>query len=182
MKEASEGAISALHELKPEERAAWFAVMTGLLYTPDGNAGIEWRDDSSSFKVKENARFLTAKGKEMSFFETQEQADAVLWNKARDAVKMQGVLDSVLQAFDDEYKNIRKAIDTKLTSIVEKEVDFIKKTLKAMPAELSSAWLALTGELLYTPDGSGDWYHRYDGRRAIQSWPLLCKRVRRESR
>ena len=162
MSAATDAAVSALRELKPEERAAWFAVMTGLLYTEDGSAGMEWSDESASFKVKDDARFLTAEGKEMSFFETQKAANESLWNKAREAVRMQGVLDSVLQEFDSEYEGIWKAAEEKLTPIVDTEVKFVKKTLKAMPAELRSAWLALLGGHLYTQDGCSRWYCRAD--------------------
>ena len=165
MSAAADAAVSSLHELKPEERAAWFAVMTGLLYTEDGSAGMEWSDESASFKVKDDARFLTAEGKEMSFFETQKAADESLWNKARDAVKLQGVLDIVLQEFDGEYKGVWKAAEEILKPIVDKDVKFVKKTLKAMPAELCSAWLALIDGLLYTPDGCGDWYRREGDRK-----------------
>lgn len=172
MSAATDAAVSALRELKPEERAAWFAVMTGLLYTADGSAGMEWSDESASFKVKDDARFLTAEGREMSFYDTLKAANESLWNKAREAVRMQGVLDSVLQEFDGEYKGIWKASEEKLKPIVDKEVKLVKKTLKAMPAELRSAWLALLGECLYTPDGCGSWYHR-EGDSIIPVYPAL---------
>ena len=144
--------VSALRVLSPAARECLITEAMGLLFSPSHNSAyqttLKKKDGEMYHPVYDDAQFISSKGKVCNFYKT-----------LREIINKKTPGKSIEQAWKQTKQAMASTSAEALFVPFEKEVTKMalataKYYLKSFPPKLRDAWLALYGDMAYTPDGN----------------------------